>query len=93
MRSQPVPANRKPATGIRIPPEGEHGLFAESWFPLCRSDQVTSAAPAGFDFLDGRWLGFREQGLEVVIDMEEQVDFNEIESANSNIIEEVLKCC
>lgn len=44
----------------RLPAEGAGGLFSESWFPLCKSDEVAPASIKGVDFLDGRVIVFRD---------------------------------
>ncbi len=42
-----------------MPAEGADGLFTQSWFPICTSDEVGVGIVKGFDFLDGRVVVFR----------------------------------
>lgn len=51
-----------------VPHEGEDGLFTQSWYPICRSSEVSGrGAVLGADFLDGRVVVFRgENGLATV---------------------------
>lgn len=43
-----------------IPAEGEDGLFTQSWFPICRSEDVGVEEVKGFGFLDGRVVAYRD---------------------------------
>ncbi|HEY0940249.1 MAG TPA: Rieske 2Fe-2S domain-containing protein [Steroidobacter sp.] len=48
---------------LKIPAEGEGGLFRQSWYPICLSSEVASGQVIGRPFLDGRVVVFRtEQG-------------------------------
>lgn len=53
---------RDATSGARldIPPEGADGLFSESWFPLCKSDEVARGKLKGINFLDGRVVVWRD---------------------------------
>jgi nitrite reductase/ring-hydroxylating ferredoxin subunit len=42
-----------------VPHEGEDGLFSQSWFALCKSDDVPIGGVIGRDFLDGRVAIYR----------------------------------
>jgi phenylpropionate dioxygenase-like ring-hydroxylating dioxygenase large terminal subunit len=42
-----------------VPPEGQDGLFTQSWFPICLSTDVAPGQVKGYDFLDGRVVVFR----------------------------------
>ena len=42
-----------------IPAEGEHGVFSESWFPICLSRDIPAGKVTGVDFLDGRVVAYR----------------------------------
>ena len=44
-----------------VPAEGAAGLFSQSWFPLCRSDQLAAGQVRGENFLDGKVVVYREQ--------------------------------
>lgn len=61
MNSSPTiapPALRR-LLGVRLPPEGENGLFSQSWFPVCLSGEVARGQVKGYDFLDGRVIVLR----------------------------------
>jgi phenylpropionate dioxygenase-like ring-hydroxylating dioxygenase large terminal subunit len=45
---------------MRIPAEGEDGLFTQSWFPIAMSSEVRCGQLIGRDFLDGKVLVFRD---------------------------------
>lgn len=45
--------------GVRLPAEGEGGLFSQSWFPICMSKDVARGQVKGYDFLDGRVIVMR----------------------------------
>ena len=51
-----------PVRGAPLPNEGADGLFSESWFPPCLSDDVPRDSVKGFSFLDGRVVVFRDAG-------------------------------
>jgi len=53
------------ASQYEVPPEGADGLFSESWFPLCKSDEVAEGKLKGVDFLDGRVVVFRDSKRKV----------------------------
>lgn len=58
------PAPRKRILGPRIPPEGEDGLFSQSWFPICLSSDIPQGAVKGYEFLDGDVVAYRgEDGI------------------------------
>jgi len=61
----PIPlAERKRFLGKPVPPEGENGLFSQSWFPICLSADVPKGKIIGRDFLDGRVVIYRgEDGV------------------------------
>lgn len=40
--------------------EGEDGLFSQSWFPLCLSQDLKAGEVRGFDFLGGRVIAIRD---------------------------------
>jgi nitrite reductase/ring-hydroxylating ferredoxin subunit len=47
---------------VMVPPppaEGEGGLFSQTWFPICLSDELPRGAVMGVDFLGGRVIAFR----------------------------------
>lgn len=56
-----IAQSRTKVTGIKsVPAEGEDGLFSQSWFPICLSEDVPQRTIKGFDFLDGRIVVFRD---------------------------------
>ncbi|MDT0450798.1 Rieske 2Fe-2S domain-containing protein [Streptomyces hesseae] len=46
-----------PAEGL--PAEGADGLYSQSWFPLCLSEDVPAGAVLGVEFLGGKAVVFR----------------------------------
>ncbi|HEY0682201.1 MAG TPA: Rieske (2Fe-2S) protein [Steroidobacter sp.] len=47
-----------------VPHEGDNGLFSQSWFPICLSNEVAQGQVIGRDFLDGRVVVYRgEDGV------------------------------
>jgi phenylpropionate dioxygenase-like ring-hydroxylating dioxygenase large terminal subunit len=58
----PIPlAERRRYSGKQVPPEGEGGLFTQSWFPIALSSEVPAGGIVGRDFLDGRVIVYRGQ--------------------------------
>lgn len=53
-----------PRRSLTPPPEGDEGLFSQTWFPVCRSDQVLAGVVNGFDFLGGRVIVIRDDSGE-----------------------------
>lgn len=53
---------RRRHLGPEVPAEGEHGLFSETWFPICLSRELLPANVRGVDFLDGRVVAVRGVG-------------------------------
>jgi len=45
--------------GTLMPAEGENGVFAESWYPVCLSSEVSQGQVRGERFLDGKIVIFR----------------------------------
>ncbi|ABQ67039.1 Rieske (2Fe-2S) domain protein [Rhizorhabdus wittichii RW1] len=45
----------------RLPAEGEDGLFSQSWFVVCRSEDVGPGQIVGRPFLDGRVVVARDE--------------------------------
>ena len=37
-----------------LPAEGEEGLYSQSWFPICLSEELTADSIVGRAFLGGR---------------------------------------
>jgi len=63
-----VPQGAEEAVASRhIPQEGENGLFTQSWFPICPSDEVRPGQVVGKSFLDGRIVVFRGTSGEVQV--------------------------
>lgn len=50
-----------------IPAEGDDGVFTQSWFPICLSDEVAPGAIVGRDFLDGRVIIVRDDAGNVSV--------------------------
>lgn len=44
---------------MAVPFDGDNGLFAQSWYPICLSSEVTPGKILGQDFLDGRVVVYR----------------------------------
>jgi phenylpropionate dioxygenase-like ring-hydroxylating dioxygenase large terminal subunit len=44
----------------RIPVEGENGLYTQSWFAICRSEDLPADTVVGREFLGGRVVVFRD---------------------------------
>jgi len=65
LRREPIPlAERERFSGKPVPPEGENGLFSQSWFPIALSTEVGVGQIVGRDFLDGRVVIYRgEDGV------------------------------
>jgi nitrite reductase/ring-hydroxylating ferredoxin subunit len=59
MSTTAAPARGRAAPPLHPPPEGEGGLFTQSWFPVCLSSEITRGQVRGFDFLDGRVIVLR----------------------------------
>lgn len=57
---------RRPTTPMIM--EGDDGLFTQSWYPICKSDEVEKGKVVGKNFLDGRVLVYRgEDGVAQVL--------------------------
>lgn len=50
---------RRVRPGHNLPAEGENGVFSQSWFPICLSTDLPAGVVKGFDYLDGRVVGYR----------------------------------
>lgn len=46
-------------TTLKIPREGDNGVYTQSWFPICRSSELLPGAILGMPFLDGRVVAYR----------------------------------
>jgi len=56
--------NPEKRLGTLLPAEGENGVFAESWYPVCLSSEVEPGQIRGETFLDGKIIIFRgEDGV------------------------------
>jgi nitrite reductase/ring-hydroxylating ferredoxin subunit len=42
-----------------MPSEGDQGLFTQSWFPICTSDELAPSSIVGQEFLGGRVIAVR----------------------------------
>jgi phenylpropionate dioxygenase-like ring-hydroxylating dioxygenase large terminal subunit len=42
-----------------VPSEGDGGVFSQSWFPVCLSDQLVAGQVRGEKFLDGKVVAYR----------------------------------
>lgn len=52
-------ANPTERVGRVVPPEGEGGVFSQSWFPICLSSELEKGEIRGEKFLDGKVIAFR----------------------------------
>ena len=50
-----------------LPGEGEDGLYSQSWFPVCLTDELTDDAIVGREFLGGRVIAFRNEHGEACV--------------------------
>jgi phenylpropionate dioxygenase-like ring-hydroxylating dioxygenase large terminal subunit len=50
---------KKRLSGFSPKWEGSDGLFTQSWFPICSSEEVIAGTAKSFSFLDGRVIVFR----------------------------------
>ncbi|NJN52876.1 MAG: Rieske 2Fe-2S domain-containing protein [Gammaproteobacteria bacterium] len=57
--SDTLPPRRTRPRSKPVPAEGDGGLFTESWFPVCMSEEVPVGKVIGRTFLDGRIVIFR----------------------------------
>ncbi|MBW4721451.1 Rieske 2Fe-2S domain-containing protein [Saccharothrix obliqua] len=59
-----LPDESAPRRRLVTPPpaEGADGLFSQTWYPICLSDELTGGKPVGVDFLGGRVVVFRGPG-------------------------------
>src|SRR5262245_25926864 len=44
-----------------VPGEGENGVFSQTWWPICLSNEVSTGKLLGKEFLGGRIVVFRGQ--------------------------------
>jgi len=51
----------------RFPKEGENGLYSQSWYPICMSDEVKPGEVVGREFLGGRVVVFRGENGEATV--------------------------
>ncbi len=57
-------ANPRIRPGEKMPAEGEDGLFTQSWFPICLSEEVGAGEIRGEKFLGGKVIVWRgEDGI------------------------------
>ncbi|MFT4591394.1 MAG: phenylpropionate dioxygenase-like ring-hydroxylating dioxygenase large terminal subunit [Gammaproteobacteria bacterium] len=54
-------------TARTLPAEGENGLYSQSWFPICLSEELTEDAIVGRAFLGGRVIAFRDENGEACV--------------------------
>lgn len=59
MSRHSVRGEQSDSSGLRPLAEGEDGLFSQSWFPLCLSDEIAIGQVKGIDFLGGRVVVMR----------------------------------
>lgn len=61
-------SDARPKGYVRMPAEGENGLFTQSWFVIAFSSEVAVGQVVGRDFLDGRVVVYRgENGKAMVM--------------------------
>jgi phenylpropionate dioxygenase-like ring-hydroxylating dioxygenase large terminal subunit len=51
----------------RFPKEGENGLYSQSWYPICMSDEVKPGEVIGRELFGGRVVVFRGENGEVTV--------------------------
>ena len=51
----------------RFPKEGENGLYSQSWYPICMSDEVEPGQVIGRELFGGRVVVFRGENGEAVV--------------------------
>ena len=55
---------RAPRVRNPVPGEGDDGLFTQSWFAICTSEELARSTVLGRDFLGGRVVAYRgEDGI------------------------------
>ncbi len=54
-----IPNSQRQRRTSPVPAEGQGGVFTQSWFPICRSEDIEVGQVRGFSFLDGRVIVFR----------------------------------
>lgn len=50
-----------------FPREGDNGLYSQTWYPICLSEEVAAGQVIGRDFLGGRVVVFRGENGEAVV--------------------------
>ena len=50
---------QRPAFRQRVPLEGDDGVYSQTWWPICTSDEVATGQIIGREFLDGRVVVWR----------------------------------
>jgi phenylpropionate dioxygenase-like ring-hydroxylating dioxygenase large terminal subunit len=51
----------------RFPKEGDNGLYSQTWYPICMSEEVSSGEVIGREFLGGRVAVFRGENGEASV--------------------------
>ncbi|MEC9375606.1 MAG: Rieske 2Fe-2S domain-containing protein [Pseudomonadota bacterium] len=64
MSSQPK-FNSRPARSL--PAEGEGGLYSQTWYPICLSEEINDSQIFGRDFLGGRVIAFRDENGDATV--------------------------
>lgn len=65
---EPIPRSERKRIDNRVPKEGDNGLYSQSWFPICISNDVKAGEVIGREFLGGRVVVFRgENGVAKVM--------------------------
>ncbi len=65
MKSEPAAAEPAVERVLRpMPKEGDNGLYTQSWYPICLSNEVGAGHVISREFLGGRVIVFRgENGI------------------------------
>ena len=54
-RNMPMEMN-----ALRVPSEGDDGVYTQSWFPICLSSEIEAGKIMGVPFLGGRVIAYRD---------------------------------
>ncbi len=60
-----LPNHMRKRHTMPVPAEGSDGLFTQSWFAICRSQDIQVGEVKGFGFLDGRIVVYRGENGEI----------------------------
>jgi phenylpropionate dioxygenase-like ring-hydroxylating dioxygenase large terminal subunit len=70
LRTEPdgSPDEPRPRHRVQVAREGEDGVYSQTWYPICRANEVAAGAVIGREFLGGRIAVYRgtDQQIRVV---------------------------